>query len=91
MSPGASSSYAIRLTWSAPVGSDPAVSYNVYRELSAGAVGFAQINTSPVVAVTYTDNAVQPGESYTYVVRAMDAEGEESDPSNSATFTIPSN
>ncbi|HEX3663033.1 MAG TPA: fibronectin type III domain-containing protein [Acidobacteriaceae bacterium] len=87
---GASSIYAVRLTWTPPGGSDPAVSYNVYRELSGGAIGFAQINSSPVAAATYTDKAVGLGVSYTYVVRAMDAQGEESDPSNTATFTIPS-
>ncbi|HEY1807661.1 MAG TPA: fibronectin type III domain-containing protein [Acidobacteriaceae bacterium] len=87
---GASSKYGIQLKWDAPGGSDRAVSYDVYRELTTGTVGFQQINTSPVADVTYTDKAVQLGVSYTYVVRALDAEGAESDPSNVATVTVPS-
>ena len=87
---GASSKYSIHLTWDAPGGGDPAVSYNVYRELTTGAVGYAQINTSPVAAVTYTDKYVQLGASYSYVVRAVDAAGEESGVSNTATVTVPS-
>lgn len=85
-----SSKYGVQLMWNAPGGSDPAVSYNVYRELTAGTVGFQQINTSPVTALTYTDKGVQLGTSYTYVVRALDAEGGESDPSNTATVVVPS-
>jgi hypothetical protein len=92
-SPGLSgnpSKYGIQLKWNAPGGSDPAVSYNVYRELTTGTVGFQQINTAPVLEVTFTDKAVQLGTSYTYVVRAVDAEGAESDPSNVATVAVPS-
>lgn len=87
---GAASKYSVQLTWDQPAGNDPIVSYNVYREQAAEAVGFAQINNAPVVTVTYTDRNVQLGASYAYVVRAMDAAGEESPLSNTATVTIPS-
>lgn len=88
---GATSKYSIQLSWVAPGGSDPAASYNVYRKVTGGTAGFEQVNTSPVLQVTYTDRAVQLGVSYTYEVRAVDADGGESEPSNIATFTIPSN
>lgn len=88
---GASSKYTIQLTWQEPSGSDPAVSYNIYRETTADAGGFSQVNTFPVVAVTYTDSNVRLGTSYMYVVRAMDAEGQESAPSNTATVKVPAN
>jgi hypothetical protein len=83
--------YGVQLKWDAPGGSDAAVSYNVYRELTGGSSSFAQINTSPVVAVSYTDKNVQLGASYTYAVSAVDAGGGESGPSNTITVTIPSN
>lgn len=86
---GVSSKYTVQLTWNEPGSADPAVSYNVYRELTTGPVGFAQINTSPVVATTYTDTQVQLGTSYSYVVRAVDAEGGESNVSNIATVQVP--
>lgn len=86
----AASKHSVLLTWHAPGGDDPAISYNVYRELESGAPGFRQINTSPVPGVTYRDTAVQPGASYAYVVRAVDASGNESAPSNTAVVTIPS-
>lgn len=83
--------YGVQLKWDAPGGSDPAASYNVYRELAGSTIGYTQVNTSPIAAVSYTDKNVQVGVSYTYVVRAVDAGGGESDPSNSITVTIPSN
>ncbi len=88
---GASSKYSVRLTWVAPTpGSDPAVSYNVYREMTSDNT-FEKVNTSAIAGVTYTDSAVQLGASYLYVVRAVGADGQEGDASNTATVTIPSN
>ncbi|MFZ0630185.1 MAG: fibronectin type III domain-containing protein [Acidobacteriaceae bacterium] len=87
----AASKYSAQLTWNPSGGSDPAASYNVYRELAGGSAGFQQINTSPVLQATYTDRTVQLGVSYTYEIRAVDAEGNESEPSNITTVVIPSN
>lgn len=51
--------HIVTLTWVAPTGTDPAVSYNVYRgTVSAGP--YTKINTSPVTSVTYADTFQQP-------------------------------
>ena len=64
------------------------VGYYVYRQ--TGTTGtYLKLNTSPVVLTQYQDTAVQDTETYTYVVTAVDADGNESDYSNPAAVTVP--
>jgi fibronectin type 3 domain-containing protein len=64
------------------------VGYNVYRAVgSSGALQL--INSSPLTAAVYTDNAVVSGNTYVYVVKSLDASGKESGPSNQTTITVP--
>lgn len=51
--------------------------------------GFAQLNTTAISGLTYTDSAVSPGDSYCYTVTAQGASGPQSIPSNTSGATVP--
>lgn len=79
----------VDLSWTAPSStSDPAVGYNVYRAPS-GTQSFQRVNTSTDAQTAYTDNTVQSGSSYDYIVKSVDSSGTESTPSNTTTVAIP--
>jgi Abnormal spindle-like microcephaly-assoc'd, ASPM-SPD-2-Hydin len=82
---GQLSSRSVALTWD-PSTSD-IIGYYVYRMLLDGT--FAKINNAPVVLTEFTDTRIQSGQTYTYVVTAVDADNLESDYSEPATATIP--
>ena len=48
------------------------------------------MNSSPVSTTTYTDNSVLAGQTYFYVVTAVDSRNVESVHSNEVSTTIPS-
>lgn len=81
--------YEVALTWDAPASSsDAVVSYNVYRV--TGTTGtYQKLNTSANTPTTYTDSTVASGDTYSYEVTSVDANGIESAPSNIYTATIP--
>jgi fibronectin type 3 domain-containing protein len=82
---GQLSSHTVALNW------DPSTSnvvgYYVYRASANGT--FAKINSAPAVLTQYTDANIQSGQTYTYVVTAVDANNVESDYSDSALAIIP--
>jgi hypothetical protein len=81
-------SYKVSLTWTAPASSADAVAgYNIYRATSSGA--YQLLNTSVNAPTSYTDSNVQSGATYNYEVMSVDAEGNQSSPSNVYTATIP--
>jgi len=83
------SSYEVNLTWDAPTSSpDPVAGYNVYRAVS-GSSTYQLLNSSVDTSTTYTDTTVADNTSYTYYVESVDAEGNESVPSNTFTISIP--
>jgi len=47
------------------------------------------LNGSVNTTTSYTDTGVQSGSSYTYYVESVDAQGNPSGPSNTATVSIP--
>jgi hypothetical protein len=51
------------------------VTYNVYRGTSAGGESTTPLNTSPVSATSYTDINVTSGQTYFYIVEAVDSGG----------------
>jgi len=57
--------------------------YNVYRSETSGD-NYSQINSSLVGSSDYTDNSVSNGNTYYYVVTAVDASSNESNNSNEA-------
>src|SRR5437899_3051227 len=65
------------------------VSYNVYRGTQSGGP-YQKLNSSPVSTTTYTDNSVLAGQTYFYLVTAVDSRNMESVHSNEVSATIPS-
>ena len=78
--------HGVTLNWSAS--STPNVTYNVYRG-SASTGPFSQLNSTAISALTYADTAVQPGQTYYYVLTAVDAAGQSSYSSPSSPATVP--
>ena len=77
--------HSVSLSWSASTST--VTGYNVYRGASSG--GPYTVIDSGSSATSSTDNAVQAGQTYFYVVTAVDAQGNESVYSNQAKATIP--
>ena len=80
--------HKVLLTWGAS--SSPGVGYNVYRS-STSDPRFLKLNPTLIQGLTYTDDTVDNGVTYTYVARAADALGNESPDSPQFVITIPPN
>lgn len=86
---GTGETVSVLLSWNAPTSStDAVVSYNVYRAAS-GSSSYSRINSSTETATTYTDATIASSTTYEYYVTSVDAQGNESTPSNTASATIP--
>jgi glycosidase len=70
----------VSLAWDAASG---AAAYNVYRSPLSGG-GWVRANEAPVTGTAFTDTGLRNARTYYYVVRALDAPGNESDSSNEA-------
>ena len=68
----------VALTWNAVAG---AAAYDVYRSPLTGG-GFVKANAAPLAGTQFTDTGLENARRYYYVVRALDAAGNESAPSN---------
>ena len=64
------------------------VRYNVYRGPFWG-IHPDKLNSTPIEGTSFTDATVVNGQTYWYIVRAVNAKGEESFESNVAEATIP--
>jgi fibronectin type 3 domain-containing protein len=62
--------------------------YNVYRSTVSGGP-YARITSGPRASLSYTDGTVSAGNSYFYVVTAVEGNGTESTYSNQAQALIP--
>jgi hypothetical protein len=71
---GAAGPGCVELDWGAAFDASGAVTYNVYRE---GGPGGARQSVANTWALFYADCDVQPGAEYRYLVRAVDAVGNE--------------
>jgi len=60
----------------------------VYRAIS-GSSAYQLLNSAINTSTSYTDATVADNTSYTYYVESVDAEGNQSVPSNTFTITIP--
>lgn len=78
--------HSVDLAW------DPSTStitgYNIYRSTQSGGP-YTLLNTSPIGGTAYTDDTVQAGQNYFYVVVAVSTGGVESVFSNQVQATIP--
>jgi Abnormal spindle-like microcephaly-assoc'd, ASPM-SPD-2-Hydin len=81
------STHSVALSWTASTSSG-VTGYNVYRG-TASSGPFAKMSSSLVAGTQYTDTAVQSGQTYYYVVTAVDSSNAESTYSNQAPATIP--
>jgi hypothetical protein len=81
-------SHSVALSWAAST-SPGVIGYNVYRSATSGG-SYTKLNGSPGALTTYTDSAVQAGQTYYYVVTAVDASSNESAHSNQAQAVVPS-
>jgi chitodextrinase len=77
---GAASSTRVDLSWDAATDNVGVTGYEIFRNGS--------LLASPT-GTSYTDTSASPGTTYTYQVKARDAAGNRSDPSNSATVLTP--
>ena len=76
----------VALSWAASA--SQVTGYNVYRSSTPNGP-YAKLNSSLVSLLTYSDQAVQSGNTYYYVTTAIDNQGNESTYSNQAVATIP--
>jgi hypothetical protein len=78
--------HSVSLGWTASTST--VAGYNVYRGTQSGGP-YAVLNGSPDASTSYTDTSVQAGQTYYYVVTAVDNAGVESVFSNQAQAVIP--
>lgn len=78
--------HSVGLSWVASTST--VVGYNVYRGTQTGGP-YVLLNGSPDASTTYTDTSVQAGQTYYYVVTAVNSSGTESVYSNQAQALIP--
>ncbi len=96
----ASSPQAVSLTGTAVAATQPQVTlswtesstsvsgYNVYRSTQSG-TGYTEINLSLVPTQSYVDNTVSAGQTYYYVVTAVNASGAQSAYSTQVSASVP--
>jgi hypothetical protein len=79
-------SHSASLTWVASP--SVVVGYHVYRGTQSGGP-YTKLNSTSLVDLAYTDGAVRAGQTYFYVVSAVDSNAVESRYSNEVTAVIP--
>jgi ASPM-SPD-2-Hydin domain-containing protein len=77
--------HSVVLNWQ---GSSTVAGYNEYQSTNS-AGSFAKLNPSLVNTQSYTDNSVQAGQTYYYVVTSVNSSGVESGYSNEVSVTVP--
>ena len=85
---GTATQHSVDLSWSASNSQD-VVGYNIYRGQKSGGP-YSILNSSLDPNINYTDNSVSGGQTYYYVVTAVDGNGVESSYSNQTKAVIPS-
>jgi len=78
--------HSVSLSWTASTST--ITSYNVYRGTQTGGP-YARIGVGSGTATVYSDTTVQSGQTYFYVVTAVDSAGLESVDSNEARAVVP--
>ncbi len=80
-------SHLVDLSWTAST--SVVVGYNIYRGTVSGGPYATKLNSAVVPGTAYTDTGVVAGQTYFYVVTAVDANGVESVYSNQASALVP--
>lgn len=78
--------HSVTLNWSesTPI----VVAFNLYRGLISGGP-YVQLNTAPITPDQYLDTNVDAGQTYYYVITALDSMNDESEYSSEVPATIP--
>jgi hypothetical protein len=79
-------SHSVALTWTSSV--SLVSGYNAYRSTVSGGP-YTKLNSTPVAPTTYTDTAVQAGQTYFYVATSVDSSGIESADSTEVSAIVP--
>ncbi len=79
-------SHSATLSWTASTSS--VMGYNSYFSSTSGGP-YTKLNSSPDAVTSYTDSSVVAGQTYYFVVTAVDSSGDESAYSNEVSATIP--
>jgi len=79
---------SVSLNWKASISSN-VLGYKVYRATQASGP-YTKYTFSAIIGTSYTDIAVQAGQTYYYVVTAVDSNNNESAYSNQAQAVVPS-
>ena len=79
--------HSVDLNWDASTSSS-VIGYNVYRAISPS-TAYAILFSSPISGLNYIDETVEAGQTYTYVVTAVNSLGEESVHSGTVSAVIP--
>jgi hypothetical protein len=78
------SEHSVKLKWK---GKNRLTGYSIYRALRSGGP-YAKLNSSLITSDEYTDRTLLAGETYYYIVRAVNDDTESED-SNEAVITLP--
>jgi len=84
---GTAVSHSVELSWADA--SSGIAGYNIYRGGTSGGP-YSKINSALSPAASYIDSSVQAGQTYFYVVTAVDQNGKESSDSSQVQAVIPS-
>jgi fibronectin type 3 domain-containing protein len=79
--------HSVTLTWNPSPSS--VIGYDVYRSTQSG-ISYTLLNSGPVSTTSFTDSTVTKGQTYFYVVTAVDSALVQSGFSNEVFVTIPS-
>jgi hypothetical protein len=77
--------HSVSLSWKPSTSS--VVGYNLYRR---GTLGVVKLNSQLVTGTSYVDRSVLAGQTYFYLIKAVNAKGTESTASNEIRTYIPS-
>lgn len=83
---GTAASYSTDVSWTASTSN--VIGYYVYRGTASGGP-YTQLTPAAISTTNYTDTGVQAGETYYYVVTAVNSSGAQSADSNQASAVIP--
>jgi hypothetical protein len=78
--------HSVQLSWSGAV--SEVTGFNTYSSTVSGGP-YVKMTSTPVSAPSYTDNSVQTGRTYYYVVTAMNSSNQESGYSSEVTAIVP--
>jgi hypothetical protein len=82
-----SGAFTVALSWTAST--TPGVTYNVYRAATSG--GYTTpLNSAPISGTSFSDCTVMPGQTYYFVIRSVDASGNQSANSTEVSVAVPS-